>query len=235
MTVAATGTGLAVRYSNQGVGVSEPVGRQRGGARNSKGRMSDALTGAQVAELVAAADHAAATGLPFTRMITIHWQAAGVTLEAMTAATGRFIGLLAKALARRGSKTAWLWVHENGDGKGAHCHLLVHVPPDLVPVVQRLRRQWLRRITGQTFLARVVKTDVIGRRLGLETGNPALWAENAGKALGYLLKGVTPGAPEAAIVMALLGYLEPGGRIIGKRCGTSQNIGRKARNEGTWA
>jgi hypothetical protein len=48
-------------------------------------------------------------------------------LEGMAKATGRFTDLMAKALARHGSGTALLWVHENGDRKGAHCHLLAHV------------------------------------------------------------------------------------------------------------
>jgi UDP-N-acetyl-D-mannosaminuronate dehydrogenase len=43
--------------------------------------------------------------------------------------------------------------------------------------------------------------------------------------LGYVLKGASP---EAASQFALK-RLEPGGRVIGKRCGTSQNIGAKAR------
>lgn len=224
------GTNIAIRYLKQGVVDSEHDRRRhRGGARNRKGRESLALTGAQAVNLIEAAHYATAIGLPFTRMLTIHWQAAGVALDGMAAATGRFTDLLAKALARHGSKTAWIWVHENGDGKGGHCHMLVHIPVDLVKVVQRLRRQWLRRITGTPFRARVVKTDALGRRLGLENGNPALLAENAAEALGYLLKGVTPDAP----VAASLKRLEPGGRIIGKRCGTSENIGRKARNGGT--
>lgn len=232
-SVAPAGTGLAIRYLNQGVGVPEPVRRQRGGARNRGDRVSEALTGAQVANLVAAAKYATAIGLPLNRMITIHWEAAGVPLDGMAAATGRFTGLLAKALSWRGHRTAWLWVHEAGDGKGGHCHLLVHVPPHLVPVTERLRRGWLRLITGYQPPNRAIKAEAIGRKRGLESSNPGKWAENANKTVGYILKGVGPAEPQAALVAALLGRLEPGGRVIGKRCGTSQNIGRKARSEGT--
>lgn len=227
-SAANAGTDLAITYIKLGVVVSDAdKQRHRGGARNRKGRESLALTGAQAVNLIEAARHATAIGLPFTRMMTIHWQASGVPLEDMAAATGRFTDLLSKALARHGSRTAWLWVHENGDGKGGHCHMLVHIPFDLVPMVQKRRRQWLRRITGNPFRPRVVKTDALGRRLGLEASNPELLAENVAKALGYLLKGMTPHVP----VAAFLKRLEPGGRIIGKRCGTSQNIGHKARSE----
>jgi hypothetical protein len=63
--------------------------------------------------------------------------------------------------------------------------------------------------------------------LGLEIGNPDLHAINLITALGYLTKGVDPAAAERCNVLKL----EPGGRVIGKRCGTSQNIGPKARKD----
>jgi hypothetical protein len=201
----------------------------RGGARNRADRESYALTAAQIGNLKAAERHAAKIGLPFTRMISIHWEAAGVPLAGMAKATGRFTDLMAKALARHGSGTAWLWTHENvpgnGHDKGGHCHLLAHVPADLVPVVTALQRGWLRRIIGQPYRARVIHSKPIGGRLGLEAGNPDLHAVNLTAALVYVLKGASP---DAASQFGLE-RLEPGGRVIGKRCGTSQNIGAKAR------
>ncbi len=75
-------------------------------------------------------------------MVTIHWQAAGISLSAMSKATGKFIDLPSKALSPHGSEAAWLWMHENGDGKGGHCdHMLVYVPARLVPVVVRLQKR----------------------------------------------------------------------------------------------
>jgi len=148
-----------------------------------------------------------------------------VALADMVKATGRFIDLLTKALARHNSKTAWLWTLENGDRKGGHCHLLVHVPAALVSLLTRLQKGWLRRITGKSYRARVIHSDPIGGRLGLETGNPELHAINLAVALGYILKGANAGAAE----QFALARLESGGRIIGKRCATSQNIGAKAR------
>lgn len=104
--------------------------------------------------------------------------------------------LMAKALARHGSATAWLWTHENvpgnGHDKGGHCHLLVHVPADLVPVVTALQRGWLRLISGQPYRARVIHSKPIGGRLGLEAGNPDLYAVNLEAALAYVLKGGMP-------------------------------------------
>lgn len=224
----ASGTHLAI--SNIPLGVAAHSGERtgRGGGRNRADRVSYALTAAQIANLRAAERHAAAIGLPFTRMLTIHWQAAGVPLLGMAGATGRFTDLLRKALARHCSETAWVWVHENGDRKGGHCHLLAHVPAALVPMVTRLQLGWLRRITGKPYRARVIHSKPIGGRLGLERGNPDLHAINLEVALAYILKGASP---QAASQFGL-GRLEPGGRVIGKRCGASQNIGAKARSGG---
>ena len=199
--------------------------KRRGGARNLASRESHGLKAAHIANLIAATAHADAIGLPFTRMVTIHWEAAGLPLVDMAKATGRYTDLMAKALARHGCGAAWLWTHENGDGKGGHCHMLAHVPAELVPVLTGLQRGWLRRITGKPYRARVIHSKPIGGRLGLEAGNPDLHAINLEAALAYVLKG----ASLAAASQFALQRLEPGGRVIGKRCGTSQNIGAKAR------
>lgn len=220
-----TGTAVAINYLRLGVAAHLPCSTGRGGARNRADRESHALTTPQISNLKAAERYARAIGLPFTRMITIHWQAAGVALGDMVKATGRFLDLLAKALARHKSKTAWLWTLENGDRKGGHCHLLVHVPAALVSILTRLQKGWLRRITGKPYRKRVIRSEPIGGRLGLEAGNPELHAINLAVALGYVLKGANAKAAE----QFGLERMEAGGRIIGKRCGTSQNIGAKAR------
>ncbi|MFM2279281.1 MAG: hypothetical protein RLZZ444_1512 [Pseudomonadota bacterium] len=201
----------------------------RGGPRNRASRETDSLSPAQVANLTAAAAHALAIGLPFTRFVTIHWESAGIALADMAGATGRFLDLLTKALARHGARTAWLWVHENGEGKGGHVHILAHVPAELAPIVSRLQRRWLRSITGQPYRARMIHSKPIGGRLGLESGNPDLHAVNLSAVLDYVIKGADP----IAARQFGLSRLEPGGRVIGKRCGTSQNIGPKARRNRT--
>lgn len=198
----------------------------RGGARNSSSRESNSLSTAQIANLVAAAGYALEIGLPLTRFITIHWEGAGVALADMAQATGRFIDLMTKALARHGAGTAWLWTHENGQGKGGHVHILAHVPAALVPVLLRLQRRWLRRITGRPYRARLIHSKPIGGRLSIETENPALYSVNLSAVLKYVIKGADPKAAK----LFGLSRLEHGGRVIGKRCGTSQNIGVKARN-----
>jgi hypothetical protein len=105
--------------------------------------------------------------------------------------------------------------------------LLVHVPPALVSEVSRRQRSWLKRITGRPYRPRAILSKPIGGLIGLETGNPDLHAVNLATALGYLIKGADSEAAERFGIQKL----EAGGRVIGKRCGTSQNIGPKARKE----
>ncbi len=160
-------------------------------------------------------------------MVTVHWQAAGLPLSAMTSATGRFLDLLTKALARSGSRTSWIWVHENGDEKGGHCHLMFHVPARLVGKLNRLAIKWLGIITGRPYRARVIRSRPIGGRLGIEVSQPELHLVNLDAAMAYVLKGATPVAGK----LFGLDRLDPGGLVVGRRCSTSQNIGAKARKE----
>lgn len=223
------GTLPAISNLTLGVPADLPQGSGRGGAHNCGNRESHALTAAQIANLRAAERHAAHIGLPFTRMITIHWEAAGVPLEGMVRATGRFTDLLGKLLARHGRRSAWLWVMENGENKGGHCHMLAHVPADLVAVLTAHQRRWLHKITGRPYRSRVIHSKPIGGRLGLEHGNPKLHAANVTAALSYLSKG----ADREAGSKFGLERLEAGGLVIGKRCSASQNINQKARREAT--
>lgn len=221
------GTGSAISNFPIGGPADSASKSGRGGARNRADRESHGLTAAQIANLRAAERHAARIGLPFTRMITIHWDSAGVPLSCMAKATGRFTDLLGKYLARHGSRSAWLWVMENGENKGGHCHMLAHVPGDLVATLTGLQRRWLRTITGKPYRSRVIRSKPIGGRLGLERSNPELHHANVRAALSYLIKGADG---EAASKFGLE-RLEPGGLVIGKRCSASQNINRKARRE----
>jgi len=200
-------------------------GTARGGARNRSDRESETLSAKQIGNLLDATHHSKAIGLPFTRMITIHWEAAGVPANEMAAATGKYLDLLTKALRRWGSGTSWLWVHEGGPGKGGHCHILIHVPAHLVVRVTNQQKKWLRRITGQKYRRKVIKSVPIGHSLGIESRNPDIYAINHDTVVGYLLKG----ASAEAIAKYGLQCTAPSGRIVGKRCGTSQNIGPKAR------
>ncbi len=228
LDAANAGTGFAVITSIRVPRPSSPArANRRGGARNSASRVSHQLTAAQVAGLLAAAGHAGVIGLPLNRMTTIHWERAGVPLSGMVWATGRYTDLVTRWLRRQGHRTAWLYVHENGPHKGGHCHLLLHVPPGLVRALSGQQRAILKRITGKPYRARSLKSDPVGGKLGIDQAAPALHEANLARALGYLVKG----ADDDAAALLGLHRLDGGGLVIGKRCGTSQNISAKARGE----
>ena len=145
-----------------------------------------------------------------------------------------------EALAERGLPFACVWTRENDDGdasKGSHVHILAHVPATAGPGFLRRLRAWARlaaggryhrrsgRITGPVYAAGAVNTRRIGGRVAAAR---AVHEVNLAEALGYLLKG----ADKQAADNLKLARLEPGGRVTGKRCGWSENVGPKARQEG---
>ncbi len=225
LKVDAAGTMAAINSANLGVAAISALPSGKGGARNRRDRTSYYLTGPQVANVIAAAEFALQIGLPLNRMITVHWQAAGLPLERMAWATGKLLDLASKTFSRRGGRTAWIFVHEGGEKKGGHCHILIHVPADALDALVRLQKRWLKAVTGKPYRAGVIKGKPIGGRKGLERSNPKLYVENVNRALSYLVKGT---GEDVAKILGMA-RAEYGGLVIGKRCGTSQNIGQKAR------
>lgn len=195
-----------------------------GGRRNRADRTSDNLSLSQALNIIAASQYAAAIGLPFNRFLTIHWQHAGIPDEHAAWATGRFLKLARDWLAKRGQRMAWAWVRENGEGKGSHVHILLHLPPGAS--LGALQRRWLRLITDHPYRRHAIRTRRIGGMAAAAYSSPDAYGDNLRKAIAYILKGV---APDAAQALGLV-RLEAGGRVIGKRAGTSENIGRKARS-----
>lgn len=186
---------------------------KHGGARNSASRTSDGLTLAQAEKLAKAAHTAMAIGRPLNRHICVHWEAAGLSDQEAMVATTAFLKYFREWL--RG-QTAYLWTRENGGGKGSHVHILAHVP-DAKRMSGALSRRWVQRCTIRTYRAGAIFSRKIA---GAGQPDAALYAQNLSKVLAYVLKGARP---EAAASLGIV--QEPGGEVIGKRCGTSRNIG----------
>ena len=200
-----------------------------GGARNSANRTSDAVTLAQARNVIAAADFADAIGLSLNRFVTIHWEAAGIADRDAASATRRFIKLANDTITKSGGRSAYSWVRENGDGKGSHVHILLHVPSGLEP--WNRGKRWVSAISGCPYHQAPIKTDRIGGTARAWQTAPAVYRQNLANLVGYILKGANP----LAVRTLGLERIEPGGRIMGKRVSTSQNIGRAARRTAGWA
>jgi len=184
-----------------------------GGARLKASRTSDGLTLRQACLLANATMMAAHIGLPLNRHITVHWAAAGVADHRAAKATTAFLKYLRDWL---GGGTAYVWVRENGDSKGTHLHILAHIPLGRRMSGARSRR-WLEKITGQSYRPGTIMTRCIA---GHRAPDGPIYAANLHAALDYIRKGAYP---DAAAIIGI--DHESGGRIIGKRCGTSRNIG----------
>jgi len=110
------------------------------------------------------------------------------------------------------------------------------VPSAVAPAVTGRQRRWLRMVTGQPYRAKVIRTSRIGGTVrAADTLPPSYWVGFA-KVLDYVLKGIEAGASaklrsssNALFRMLPLYRHGQGGRVIGKRCGWSENIGAAAR------
>ncbi|PSO13630.1 MULTISPECIES: hypothetical protein [unclassified Sphingobium] len=190
-----------------------------GGARNTADRTSDAVTLHQAAGVIRAAEVAWAIGLPLNRHVTIHLEKAGVADRDAAKAIGAFLRMMRDWLRKAGLMTAGAWVRENGLGKGSHVHILLHLPTGVRWTFQRCRR-WLERIVGVPYRKGVIVTRRI-RGSARPDQMLDLYSANLAKIVMYLIKGVQ------ACDAKMLGiqHYRPGGTVIGKRVGWTQNIG----------
>lgn len=230
------GTPLAIYYyTTGGASFSAPPDntgeKQRrstwGGSRNRGDRTSDFLEPGKAAELAQAALFASRIGLPLNRFITVHWEAIDVPDRRAAWATGKLVKLISDWVRSRGGSCAWLWTREGdyGDGsKGSHVHILMHVPDGLD--LRHRPRGWLKRISDVPYRKGAVFTRRVGGTAGAALSAPAVYEPNLHEVLGYVCKG----APRETLAALRLNKChQPGGRIMGKRSATSQNIGRTAR------
>lgn len=222
------GTPIAFRDSSKVVAQFHAKPLSWGGARNRADRVSEALTLQQARGIMAAAAFALQIGLPLNRHLTVHWARAGINDAGAAAATGAFLKRARQLFQKRAEPFAYIWVRENdgGDGsKGSHVHLLLHVPPSMARRFTRLQLRWLRQVTGQAYRTDALHTSRIGGKLNAAGSMPDKYRANLQNVVAYVLKGAEP---VAAQVLGLT-KIDAGGRVIGKRCGWSENIGAAAR------
>ena len=220
-----SGTALAIIDTPKSAG-SIPAKGTWGGARNSASRTSQNLTLSQCQELIDAADHAERLGLPFNRHWTVHYEKAGIPEADAVRFVGRLLKLLGDFARGRNAPKASIWVREGGPSKGGHVHILLHLPAR-VSLKGRTRR-WVRLAGGVCVAGVSFVRSVAGNLITAENGGEH-YAHNLRVVREYLLKGASREACEAL-------SLERGpidqGLIVGKRCGTTQNIGQGERQKG---
>lgn len=195
----------------------------RGGARNRADRRTTVLTERQARNLMEAVALAETLGLPLSRFTTIHWERAGVINEVR--ATTALLKSLGEHARRRRYPLAYVWTRENGPQKGGHLHLLWHGPVDWPDLERCLRRAM--KAAGAVNRKGVRRTLSVGRSLRAAVASRPEYLANLTTVQGYILKG---GSVEALDTLGL-DRAEPGGVVVGKRCGVSENLGPTARRQ----
>ncbi len=201
-----------------------PPARQRTQRGHYRPCGSKYISVPRATNIVEAVKFAKSIGLPLVVHLTIHWSG---TVAFDDHDGTRFATVhegLAKVLFRRGIPVAWVWCRECKKHTDiVHSHLLFHLPAEY--------RFGPKLAEMEAHLERLV--DLHGRD---RHGDHGIWSEYAVKLRIhrdpdglYLLKG---GGPEVWSRFRIKKkWRESQGVIHGKRCGTTQNIGRAAREQ----
>jgi hypothetical protein len=169
---------------------------------------------------MAAAQYALAIGKPLTRHLTVRLERQGVSDANAVKAIGRLLTLLRDHVRKTaGGEIVYIWSREHGPLIGGHVHILLHLPAGYVWKGQRVQR-WIERISGRAYRKGTIKTTRVGRTSKAHESNPNLYLANLATVVGYVIKGICPKAGAAL----QLERIEAQGRVMGKRCGRSQNI-----------
>jgi hypothetical protein len=173
----------------------------------------------QATNIIEAVRFAKSIDLPLVAHLTIHW--AG-TIAFDDHDGTRFAKVregLSKVLLRRGIPAAWIWCREcKVHTDIVHSHLLFHVPAEYrYPFGRKLDEL---RVTVERLVARH------GGGMWSEYAvKLKIWRDPDGL---YLIKGGVPEVWRRFRIQKK--FREPQGIIDGKRCGTTENIGKAARS-----
>src|SRR5690606_5474856 len=97
---------------------------------------------------------------------------------------------------------------------GWHVHMLVHIPRHCLDGLGKRMRRWIENIGRCKYRSGMVRDVSVGKRVGLERSNPALYEENLINIVGYMVKQMASDAAERFGCQHAVSE----GRIIGKRC-----------------
>lgn len=178
-------------------------------------RLSRHITQAQARNLFEAIEFAYGLGLPLNRLTTILWQEADV-VGRIQDAQARLLERMRKWMQYRGAQPAFVWVVENGREMGLHTHILLHVPSEHLAAWKRMLPVW-------------VDGDVQRKTIHVKTipypKGPKAGLNSVKGVRKYLAKGISS---QSAANFGIVPQEQ--GSVVGKRVGTSQNLGPAARS-----
>ena len=200
-------------------GLREAVNGPWGGTRNRASRTSDHLNRRQVDNMLTLAARFEKQSKTFNRHWTVHYERAGVPDSEGAEFVRAILKRLGEAVRRAGGELYAIWARENPPGGGAHVHILMCLP-DGFSLRNRTRR-WIEA-AGGTYRKGVSRVSIIGGTLASARADGDRHRANVANVLSYLCKNADPATGRA---LGLSRYGERG-RIIGKRCGWTQNLRR---------
>ena len=195
-------------------------------------RRSWEITGSQADKIWDAAFHADELGMPLNAFLTIHWDNQGRGsgehgIEAVTVQerNSRLLICARRWLGRRDVDLACVWVIERGFvAGGLHAHNLIYVPRHLLAGFTGMLPRW----TGNPAVPKDQWPDMKRKEHVLGYGQDGIWqlmrVYDHGVGLRrYLLKGASDRWNRLGIRHSDQGI------VVGKRCGSSNNLGPTAR------
>ena len=189
--------------------------------------MSYGLSDKQVLALMEAAQFAFDTGRVFQRHWTVHYGKAGIQPSDAMRFIGKLLDLIGKQARREGGRVSAIWVRECASGKGEHVHILLHLPAGMS--LRNRTRRWIVAAGGQ-YRAGVSKVTLIGGRLPkIGENREQRQVANAENVARYMMKAASG---DTGVLLNLPRHGE-GGRIIGKRCGTTNDLNDKRAKRST--
>jgi hypothetical protein len=178
------------------------------------------ITVPQATNLIEAVHFARLIGLPLVAHLTIHWAYADVGDDADGKLFAKVREGLDKWLRRQGIVFAAAWSRERmsgGQAEVVHCHLLFHLPVEyhtkrklIEAAIYRLIKRHGKGYWAEQVIDLRIHDNPDGKYL-IKGGGPKVWRRFRLKKEHRRLQGL----------------------IHGKRCGTTQNIGRAARQRAT--
>jgi hypothetical protein len=172
----------------------------------------------QATNIVEAVKFAKSSGLPLVAHLTIHWSGTVAFDDPVGTRFAKVREGLSKILVRRGVPVAWIWCREcKAHTDVVHSHLLFYLPVEY--------RSGAKLSEIEAHLERLVGRhgDGIWSECAVML---KIWRDPDGL---YLLKG---GGPEVWRRFRIKRkFRESQGIIDGKRSGTTENIGKAARNQ----
>lgn len=199
--------------------------RTWGGARNCRDRVTTALSQRHAEGVLQAMAVADLAGIPLIRHWIVDYELAGIADRDGAAFVGKLLALCGRYVRAKGGRFAAVWVREVGRRNGAHVHIALHWPRGWK--LGYLTRRWIKAAGGQ-YRKGVSRIRPVGGSLNCAWTSPDLYRENLERLGSYFTKG-----SDSAVAAELgLELLKPGGTIVGKRWGRTQNLGQRPNRAG---